>query len=267
MSTQTSPAPQAGSTLTDGQPLHVDGCLLDVRVSARRSRLGLTVERDGSLVLRVPQECDVERAEGFVRGNRRWIESKLQLRDERRPLHPTRMLNDGEIHRYLGREYRLLYVDEPREPVQLVAGRLRLDRSVAADPEHGRKSLADWYCRVGLRWAKGRLQPWAARMDVHEPSVEVRDVGRRWGTYRPDDGGVGRLALHWAVFQLPIHLVDYVIAHELAHIRLAGHRPEYWRLLGRALPEYEQRKAELDEMGRRVWLGDVSEAVVVKQWS
>lgn len=96
-----------------------------------------------------------------------------------------------------------------------------------------------------------------------EPQVEVRDLGQRWGAYVPDSSGEGdapgRMALHWAVFQLPIRLVDYVIAHELAHIRIPGHGPDYWRLLRRAIPECERLKEELDEMGRRVWLGDVPE--------
>ncbi|WP_346165442.1 M48 family metallopeptidase [Streptomyces javensis] len=171
--------------------------MLEVHVSARRTRLGLTVERDGALIVRVPPACPPERAEAFVRANDRWVDDKLRLREERQPLHPTRKLSDGEIHRYLGRDYRLLYVDEPR--------------------------------------------------------IEVRDVGRRWGTHRP-----GRIALHWATFQLPFHLIDYVIAHELAHVRISGHGPDYWRLLGRAMPEYARWKAELDEMGRRVWMGDVA---------
>ncbi|MER6141624.1 SprT family zinc-dependent metalloprotease [Streptomyces sparsogenes] len=246
--------PTDRALLMDGQMLSVDSLALEVRVSARRSRLGLTVERDGSLVLRVPLACSRERAEAFVRAGRHWLDDKLRLREERQPLHPTRQLVDGEIHRYLGREYRLLFVEEPGAPVRLVAGRLRMDRSAAADPKLARRALADWYTRAGLRWAQGRLQPWAARMDVSEPRVEVRDVGRRWGTHRP-----GRIALHWATFQLPFHLVDYVIAHELAHARVAGHGPDYWRLLRRAMPECARWKAELDEMGRRVWMGDLAE--------
>lgn len=66
------------------------------------------------------------------------------------------------------------------------------------------------------------------------------------------------MALHWAVFQFPPRLVDYVIAHELAHIKVAGHGPDYWRLLRPAIPECEALKSELDEMGRRAWLGDVA---------
>ena len=241
--------------LVDGQSLVVDGRELLVTVSARRKRLGLTVERDGTLTLRAPVSCAEARAEAFVRQSRDWIESKFRLRDQRRPAHPVREFREGESFRYLGREYRLLLVDEGGTPVRLAAGRLWMDKAVAAEPRRARRELIAWYGKVGLRWSKGRLQPWAARMEVPEPEVTVRDVGNRWGTYRPGEGEAGRMALHWAVFQLPAHLVDYVIAHELAHIKVSGHGADFWVLLKRAIPECEERRQELDALGRRLWLG------------
>ncbi|WLQ34705.1 SprT family zinc-dependent metalloprotease [Streptomyces castrisilvae] len=249
--------------LTEDGVLFVDGRELGVRISLRRRRLGLTVERDRSLTLHVPKGCGVRRAEDFVRSSAGWIDAKARLSEERRQLHPTRSLRDGEIHRYLGRDYRLLVVDAPPDEgqpvaaVRLVAGRLRLDSGVAADPVLARRALADWYGRAGQRWIQGRLQPWAARMDLPEPTVRVRDLGHRWGSYRAGSTDDGTISLHWAVFQLPMHLVDYVVAHELAHVRVPGHAPEYWRLLGRALPECRRLKTELDELGRRVWMGDL----------
>lgn len=247
----------------------MDGRELRVRISLRRRRLGLTVERDGTLTLHVPDGCGAQRVEEFVRASRAWIDDKIRLSGERRQLHPVRTLRNGEVHRYLGRDYRLLIVDDqldaaaasvdegPGAVVRLVAGRLRLDGTVAADPKRARKAIADWYSRAGQRWIRGRLQPWAARMDVSEPAVHVRDLGRRWGSYRSGPAVDGVISLHWATFQLPIHLVDYVVAHELAHVRVSGHGPAYWRLLGRALPECRQLKEELDELGRRVWMGDL----------
>ncbi|GHH13368.1 M48 family metallopeptidase [Streptomyces lanatus] len=248
------------SPLVDGQTLVTDGREFAVSVSARRKRLGLTVERDGSLTMRVPQDCEIRRAEAFARKSRSWIEAKLRLREQHRPAHPVRAFREGETFRYLGREYRLLLVDEGGAPVRLVSGRLVLDKAVAVEPRLARRELVAWYRKSGLRWAQGRLQPWAARMEVPEPAVTVRDVGNRWGTYRQGEGENGRVALHWAVFQLPSHLVDYVIAHELAHIKIAGHGPDYWMLLRRAIPDCESRKEELDDLGRRLWLGKIVSA-------
>ncbi|MEV7857517.1 SprT family zinc-dependent metalloprotease [Streptomyces hirsutus] len=247
--------------LEDGQAVAVGGREFRVVVSARRRRIGLTVERDGSLVLRVPENCEAERAETFLRKGDAWLADKLGRREEHPPAHPVRGIREGETFGYLGRTYRLRSGDggKGQAPVRLVAGRLVVDETLLQDPVAARRALIGWYRSSGRNWAQGRLQPWAARMEVQEPGVVVRDVGNRWGTYRPGEDGHGTMALHWALFQLPSHLVDYVIAHELAHIRISGHGADYWALLRQAMPECEERKGELDDLGRRLWLGHVRE--------
>ncbi|WP_069814387.1 M48 family metallopeptidase [Streptomyces sp. TP-A0874] len=251
-------------TLAHGSRLVVDGLALGVRVSARRKRFALTVETDGGLTLHLPEGRPVAEAEDFVRANWSWLKGKRALRERTRPLSPAKCLVEGEVVRYLGRSYRLAI--DPGRPaharVRLIAGRLTLSEEQAQDAERGRAALVDWYCRAGRAWAVGRFQPWAARMAVAEPELEVCDLGGRWGRYRPAEGrrGPGRMSLGWPLFQLPMHLVDYVTAHELAHVRVPGHRADFWRLLGQALPEYEERRAELDELGRRMWMGEIAPA-------
>lgn len=245
------------TVLEDGRLITVGDREFRVAVSARRRRLALTVERDGSLVLRVPPGCDAERAGAFLQEGETWLADKLRLRAARPPAHPVRAFRDGETFSYLGRGYRLRVTDGAEPGARLVAGRLVIAESLAQDPAAARRALIDWYRTRGQSWARGRVQPWAARMEVWEPDITVRDVGNRWGTYRPGDGARGTMALHWALFQLPTHLVDYVIAHELAHIRVSGHGADYWALLRQAIPECGERKEELDDLGRRLWLGRI----------
>ncbi|MFD9562302.1 M48 family metallopeptidase [Streptomyces sp. NPDC059994] len=248
--------------LTEGDRLAVDGLAFNVRVSPRRKRFALTVELDAEVTLHAPQGRAAADAADFVRAHRSWVVAKQALREKTRPLNPPKRFVEGEAFRYLGRTYRLAVdADRPDDGmVRLVAGRLVLSDVQAMDPSQGRSALVGWYCRVGRQWAEGRIQPWAARMGVAEPMVDVSDLGGRWGSYLPPAtaGGVGRMRLGWPLFQLPMHLVDYVIAHELAHVSVPGHGADFWRLLGRALPEYDERRAELDELGRRMWMGGIA---------
>ncbi|CAM5671685.1 M48 family metallopeptidase [Streptomyces narbonensis] len=249
--------------LAEGSLLTVDGLSLRVRVSGRRKRFALTVESDAGLTLHAPEGRPAGDAEGFVRAHWSWVVTKVAARERTLPLNPAKRLVDGEVFRYLGRTYRLaITADGPADGrVRLIAGRLVMSREQAGDPDRGRAALAEWYCRAGQNWTAGRLQPWAARMAVAEPVLEVCDLGRRWGRYRPGDGdrGPGLMSLGWPLFQLPMHLVDYVVAHELAHVRVPGHRADFWRLLGMALPEFEERRTELDELGRRMWMGEIAQ--------
>jgi predicted metal-dependent hydrolase len=72
----------------------------------------------------------------------------------------------------------------------------------------------------------------------------------RWGSASPS----GSIRLNWRVIQAPISLVDYVVAHELVHLRHPNHDRAFWAALGRAMPNYEERKGRLRELGRSlVW--------------
>ncbi|WP_433498994.1 M48 family metallopeptidase [Sphaerimonospora sp. CA-214678] len=250
--------PQA---LRDDSLLTVDGLALRVRVSVRRRRFALTVEPDAALTLHVPEGRSASDAADFVRSHHTWLMSRRALRERARPLNPAKHLIEGEVFRYLGRTYRLSIRanESENDRVRLVAGRLLMGRELVEDTARGRAALIDWYCRAGQAWVTGRLQPWAARMSVPEPEVEVRDLGNRWGTYSAAEEGRGpdRVSIGWPLFQLPMHLIDYVIAHELAHARVPGHGARFWRLVGQALPEYKERLMELDELGRRIWMGEI----------
>jgi hypothetical protein len=78
------------------------------------------------------------------------------------------------------------------------------------------------------------------------------DLGHKWGSATSD----GRVRIHWAAMQLRPDLIDYVIAHELAHLHEPHHGPAFWTLLGRALPTYIERRADLARTGALLWLGE-----------
>jgi len=120
-------------------------------------------------------------------------------------------------------------------------------------PGDGARALIDWYVRSASAWLAPRGWSWTERIRATPSSIAVRDLGRRWGSA----GQRGAVALHWALFQLPPALVDYVLVHELVHLDEPHHGKAFWRRLDRALPDYQQRRARLADLGRHVWLGDV----------
>ena len=86
-------------------------------------------------------------------------------------------------------------------------------------------------------------------------TVEVRDLGFRWGSARPTDGPQ-RINIHWATLQLPPSLIDYVLVHELAHLRELNHTPEFWSIVERLMPGYQNHKSTLAAIGKYIWLGE-----------
>jgi predicted metal-dependent hydrolase len=229
----------------------VDGLLFDVVPRPGRSTLEITVERDASLSLKVPDQATTDQITAFVAAKRSWIFRKLAEKDAL--FHPpvVKQLVDGEGFAYLGRSHRLLVVDDQDVPAKLERGRLRVRRADASSD--GVAVIRRWYQQTGSSWLARRVQPWAARMGAGAITIDVAGLGYRWGSV----GTANKVNIHWATLQLPPALIDYVLVHELAHLEEINHTPRFWQLVGRAMPEFEQRKDALARHGAQLWLGDV----------
>jgi predicted metal-dependent hydrolase len=220
----------------------------EVRESRRRATVGITVDRDGSLLLHAPPDCAPDKLAAWAHSKRMWIYRKLADKDLLLSSRPAKEFVNGEGFAYLGRSHRLLVTDV--DTVRMQRGRLLMpQREVRAG--QAAAALARWYQARGRDWLPSRLGRWAGRMG-HEPNqLDVRDLGYRWGSL----GANGRLNIHWATLQLRPSLVDYVLVHELVHIIHPQHTPAFWAMVERAMPDYERRKADLIIEGARLWLG------------
>jgi hypothetical protein len=240
-----SPSPTVPSRLA------VAGLDFEVRLSGVRRSIGITVDRDGALIVNAPHGCDEAELAGFAHEKRMWVYKKLAEKDLLLSHRPAKEFVSGEGFAYLGRSHRLLLADRRDEAVKLERGRLVMRRELAVGG-FGSRLMIDWYRTRALRWLPPRIEPWARRMGVHPAGLDVRDLGYRWGSLGRSD----RVNLHWATMQLPPSLVDYVIVHELAHVHVPHHTPDFWLRVERALPTFQTAKSDLARVGARLWLGD-----------
>jgi predicted metal-dependent hydrolase len=222
-----------------------------VRESDRRRTVGITIDRDGSLLLHAPAGAKQDAVAAWAWSKRGWVFRKLADKHLLLAGAPTKEFVTGEGFDYLGRHYRLqLTSDPPSGTVKLERGRLRMPRALA-EAGQGKEAIVRWYRQRALSWLPRRIRPLAQRMDVQPGDLEVRDLGYRWGSLGRND----RLNIHWATMQLPASLVDYVLVHELAHIGQPRHTPAFWAAVERALPGYDERRARLATTGATLWLG------------
>lgn len=217
----------------------------EVRRSARRRALEITVERNGALVLSAPPSVEDARLRDFVRRKRMWVYKQLARRDAFPKQAPRRQFVDGEGFLYLGRSYRLRLVPELDARVKLQAGRFVMPSALARD---GREHLLRWYCDRAKPWLWEKVQSHAARMEVSPAGCRVQDLGYRWGSC----GKGGWLYFHWKTILLPPLIAEYVVVHEMAHLHEPHHTPEFWQRVERVLPDFERRKEWLSEHGSQV---------------
>jgi predicted metal-dependent hydrolase len=229
--------------------LTVDDLRFEVAYSPRRKTIELSVERDGALMVRAPEGAAADRLEAFVRDKKAWVYKKVAEKEALRHATPVKEYVSGEGFPYLGRSYRLLLVDKQDAPLRLEAGRFRLRRDEA---RKGRAQFIAWYTGHARAWLRRRVAAMAPRVGVQPNGVEVRDLGFRWGSC----GRAGVLNFHWATILLPPSIVEYVVVHELVHVRERNHTPEFWQAVERVMPDYLRRKAWLADRGHTLvaWL-------------
>ncbi|MDF1768211.1 SprT family zinc-dependent metalloprotease [Maricaulis sp.] len=222
-----------------------------LRRSARRT-IGFTISRDGLAVAapRRASEREIRRALVTKSG---WILSKL---DDwvARPVAPELVLESGASLPWLGSELTLdLRGEGVRTTVRREGDRLILKH----DPHlHGElrtrtltKALQRFYKREGDALMAPKVAAYAARLGRPVRKVIVRDQKRRWGSCASD----ATIRLNWRLMGFPEALIDYVCAHEAAHLVEANHSPAYWRVVESLMPDWKPRRQQMrDEADRWV---------------
>ena len=233
--------------------LHVADLDFHVVVKPERRGARLVVERDATLVIETPEGVTESALAAAVRRRLPWIYAKLATRTEQADARPAKEFVSGEGFLFLGRNYRLKIENRHARHVELVDDRLimRCDRAPT-----GSDDLIAWYVEQGRTLLPERTASWAARMGVALSEPHVRRLGFRWGSCSRN----GRLNIHWAVMQLPYPLLDYVLVHELAHVRHRDHSTEFWRTVARPIPDHAERRDELDQWGPRLWLPEPTDS-------
>jgi len=207
--------------------------------SRRRQTIGLTVTIHGNLVVYAPQGTPEAKIAQVLARHRAWIERKAAARKE-----ACARLKDG-LAFFLGKPYRLTVVSGNPETVELTADEIRMRLSRAGSPRW--PQLQAWYRQQAELHIAGRLCHYGAQMGLEVGQVQVRDWKSRWGECRP--GLSKSLRFNWRLIMLPGEIIDYVVVHELAHLKEPGHTPRFWAQVGRVMFDYAARRRWLNRYG------------------
>jgi|SRR5450830_49563 len=216
-------------------------------VPRAQRRVSISVLPDGSVVVDAPDSSEPQEVVAAVHHRARWIWQQLKAHQERMRHVLPREYVSGESCFYLGKRYTLkvkVSADAAGE-VKLLRGKLEVTTG-RRDPDAVRRLLDAWYRKRaeevfarrlpevadGLRWLK----------DI--PSFRLLNMRTQWGSCSPG----GTLCLNPQLVKAPRSCIDYVIGHELCHLKVHNHSLAYYRLLAALMPDWELRKQELDGM-------------------
>lgn len=221
-----------------------NGYVAEVIRTARIKSARLQVE-DGVVSIAVPKALETERIEQLLKDKHRWIKEKLYLHLQQQPA-PKREMLSGEAFPYLGRNYRLKITTGKLQPVKLLHGRLQVVVPKAMRHEHViRDMLTHWYRLQAETRFKEKVKRYSGIVGVEPTDVSVKTFKSRWGSCNVK----GEIQFHWKVIMAPHRIVDYVVVHELCHLKHHDHSPAFWKSVERILPDYAECRAWLKEFG------------------
>jgi hypothetical protein len=215
---------------------------------APRKTLGIDVHPDLSITVVAPQGSDLTDVAARVKKRGAWILRQQREFELYLPLVPPRQYVSGETHRYLGKQYRLKVVADAVERVKLTRGRLFVYTPDPQQREQVQALLTEWYRGHAQHVFTERLAacfPRVAKYGLAYPELEIRQMEKRWGSCTAE----GKVLLNLRLIQAPKKLIDYVVMHELCHLKEHHHGTAFYALLDRAMPDWRERRQLLNEMG------------------
>jgi predicted metal-dependent hydrolase len=209
---------------------------------AHRRTLAIVVER-GRVEVRAPRWTPIAEIEAFLREKEPWIRRRVA---EGRRESPAFSWREGESLPVLG------------EPLKIVAGppasgTRRIGQSLqvgVASPSASllRPAVLQWLRDEAQRVFAQRVGAYAPRLDVPVPELRLSNARTQWGSCNAR----GRVLLNWRLIHVPLALLDYVVAHELAHLRELNHSGRFWALVEKAYPDWRTARKDLNRIEKQL---------------
>ncbi len=235
---------------------------------AKRKSIGFVIGPDG-LVVRAPRWTPLHEVDAALREKGSWILRKLQESRERQSrAHTARVAwRDGVVipffgqnitvlldptHGFSGRGAQLKTVDavgqsggdgEPAEKI------LHVGLPKAATADQIRDAVQAWLMRQAASHFKLRMEHFAPLLGVQWKKLRLSSAGTRWGSASAD----GSIRLNWRLIHFREPVIDYVVAHELSHLREMNHSASFWNTVGTVVPDYQELRAQLKEDAIPKW--------------
>ena len=214
-----------------------DVVVVTVKVSARAKSYRLSLPPGKPPLLTLPPHGRWRDAEAFLERHRHWLAARIKRAPAAAPFA------DGGTVSLRGLDHRIAATGRLR-------GRVEVEQEervllVPGDPEHQARRLTDWLRGEALADLTARTEFHAGRLGVSVKVVRLRDQRSRWGSCSSS----GTITYNWRLILAPPFVLDYVAAHEVAHMVEMNHSPAFWATVGRTLPDYERGRAWLKAHG------------------
>jgi predicted metal-dependent hydrolase len=220
-------------TLPSGEQLHYQ---LERR---QRRTVGLKITAEG-LVVHAPKRLAQSLLEGLIAQKADWIQKKLHAQTQNKI--PALQWQDGEQLLLLGNTITLsVRHDERSRALNHLPGLLELAMPNHHETPAVARKVLQWYKKQAMTDFARRLEIFSAKLGVTLPKLLLSSARTRWGSCNSKQ----EIRLNWRLLQAPPHLINYVICHELAHLKEMNHSARFWAVVASIYPDYKAAEKEL----------------------
>jgi len=222
--------------------MKLEGIDIKIKKTDRRKTVSIFIERDGSVRVLAPNLSSDEIIKKAVHAKQYQIFTKLAKWQELNQGKVSRQFVNGQSFLYFGRNYRLSIVENQEIPLKLSKGYLILDKGKL---DKAVKVFKHFYKEKAEKKIKERLKLIKQKFQEKPASIKVMELQNRWASWTPKHG----LNFHWKCAMAPISVIDYIITHEMVHLKYPNHSPEFWNELDKKMPNYKEHKNWLKQNG------------------
>ena len=212
-----------------------------------RQTLEISVHPDRSVVVKSPTDIEISKIEKRVQNRARWILKQQDYFEQFCPKTTQQQYISGETHLYLGRRYRLKIVKANLSSVKLRWGYIQIQTSHPNNSDTIRQLLESWYGeRAAIKFNERFVIccDYFKRYEFSCPVLQIRHLAKRWGSLTPK----GKIILNQDLIRADLSCIDYVIVHELCHLKHPNHSKRFYDFLSQVMPDWKSRKQRLEKL-------------------
>lgn len=217
------------------------------RSRKRRKTISLHITRQSALIVSAPYFTSANEIKSFVEQKYDWIQKNIQRQNEKQIQGGEKLYISGENFYYMGQSHPLEVFFQQNLPVGLVFWSNRFYLNCEEDRERRKSYFIKWYKTKAGEYLACRLDHLSRQLQLLPQSMRITSAQTRWGSC----SGENNLAFSFRLIMAPAAVIDYVIVHELMHIKEKNHSAQFWKLIETAMPEYKLRRRWLNENGHK----------------
>jgi len=227
--------------------MKLDGIDIAIEKTGRRKTVSIFIERDGSVRVLAPVTATDEIIENAVRAKEYQIFTKLAKWKELNQGKVSRTFVNGQSFLYFGRNYRLSIVENQDVPLKMTGGYFHLDKKYL---NKAMTVFKDFYREKAAQKIKERLKIIEEKFQAKPSAIKVLELQNRWASWTPKN----RLSFHWKCAMAPVPVLDYIITHEMVHLKYPSHSTAFWNELDKKMPNYREYENWLKQNGVKMAL-------------